>query len=220
MKTQQDRADYPLSLKSVNLAPKTTDEAAEFIRYQVATDTDAWYRQCLVLQRTARGIPALAPTALAASYLVPESERVYNVDDWRRGMVGFCDDPNDANEAGHVFFICGRDDERTVVTASNDVRAPGHVDYVPLEFYRERWGDTLQFAATWLNGYDFSEFNKPPKPTRDYDTVGEWYLDFIDRLKKVRHHKKQKPGTDRVVRLLTRDIDRMENHYRRLTDGE
>lgn len=214
MRTKQDGLDLPVNLSGEipKMAPQDSEAAARYLRLQHTTESDDWFRKCLVLQRTARGIPALAPSAIAAAALTPESERVYLIDDLRRGMVGYCDDPYDSNASGHIFYILGRDKENRILTWSNDVKGTGKVDVVYLDFYKARWGDTFQFGATWLNGYDFSDFNKPAEPVKHFSSLGDRYLSAIDDLKKIRVDK-EKRNNKQLVRVLTRDIDRMEKHY-------
>lgn len=213
-KISQTEIDLPNFKAITKLAPRNTEEAAAYLRRLHETDNRNYLRRCLVVQREARGIPALMPTALAAAHLTPESERIYDVKDWRRGMVGYCDDPNDSNTAAHIFYIIGRNKSDQILTWSNDVKDPGAIDLVRLNFYKERWGDDTMFAATWLNGYDFSDFNKPPKPEKDFNTLGDRYADAIEQLIKIRDDK-YKRGANRVVRALSRDIERMEKHLER-----
>jgi len=166
--------------------------------------------QCLILQRSARGIPPLAPTAYSASLMVPDSERVRAVTRLRQGMIGFS---KGANPAGHIFLILGRrkgfelDDPDGVITESNDV-VPGQlgrIGIVPLSFYHDVWGHHFQFGATWLNGYDFADFNKPPKAV--HPKLGDNYRHAISDVKKaLAMHK----GKDKKLdAALERDIERM-----------
>lgn len=213
MKSKQDALDLPdLRASSDRLAPKDGEEAAAYLRNQHTSGID-WFRKCLILQRSARFIPAMYPTAVAAQEATPESERVYKIKDLRRGMVAFCDDPNDSNSAGHIFFIAGRHNDE-ILTWSNDVKRTGGVDIVPLSFYTTHWGDKFQFGATFLNGYDFSDFNKPARPVKNFNTLGDRYEDAIDTLKGIRKDK-EKRGADKMVRVLTRDIERMQHHLER-----
>lgn len=210
-KIKQTEIDLPNFKAITKLAPRNTEESAAYLRRLHETDNRNYFRRCLVVQREARGIPALAPTALAAALMTPESERVYDIKDWRRGMVGYCDDPNDSNAAGHIFFIVGRTKSNHIITWSNDVKDSGAIDLVRLNFYKERWGDDTMFAATWLNGYDFLDFNKAPEPVKNFNTLGDRYADAIDQLKAIRKIK-ERQGANRIVRVLTRDINRMQEH--------
>lgn len=216
MKTQQSELDLPFNLRAVDskIAPGSSADAAQFMQLQHKTGSRDWFRKCLILQRSGRKIPAVAPTAIAAAHLVPESERVYKVKDFRHGMVAFSDDPFDSNTAGHVYYICGRNKDDVILTWSNDVKVSGGVDCVPLSFYQDHWGDKLLFAATNLNGYDFSDFNKPAVPINRYEHLGDRYLAAIDDLKKIRRDK-HSHDADRMFKILTRDIDRMEAHYKK-----
>lgn len=193
------------------IAPNKTDQAGLFIREQIRSDTHAWFRKCLVLQRTARGIPAVFPTALSAALATPKTERVLDRNNWRRGMVAFSYDPKIPGTAGHVFFIVGRLDGQ-IITGTNDAKSPGAVDFVPLSFYEDVWGHKIQFAATMLNGYDFSDFNKPPVQVLE-GTLGDNYTKSIDILKKIRAQKREKLGADHpLVLALDNDISRMTKH--------
>lgn len=194
------------------LALKNTEQAAAFIRKQVDTNSNDWYRLCLQLQRKSRGLPAVYPTALSAANATPKSERIYDEDKWKRGMVGYSYDPRIPGTAGHIFFVTGRRDGK-IMTGTNDAKQSGFVDYVPLNFYRDVWGQRIQFAATWLNGYDFSDFNKPPKPVNP-GSLGEQYKAALDSLKKVRERKRKQHGANHpLVLALNNDIEHMQNTY-------
>lgn len=191
------------------LAPRNTEQAAAFLKDEVISGSHEWERLCLKLQRTARGIPAMYPTALSASMSIPKSERIYNIDDARRGMVGFSYDPRIPGTAGHIFAFTGRH-KGVMITSTNDAKEPGAVDYVPFNFYKEQWGQTFQFAATWLNGYDFSDFNKPPEPVHT-GSLGEQYAESMRILEKVYYQKRRKFGPENALVLaLKRDLNKMK----------
>lgn len=200
---------------STKLAPRNAEQAAAFLKS--AHDGQlVWRRLCLSLQRQARGLPAVYPSALAAAVATPESERVYKVADLRRGMVAYSDDPNDSNTAGHVYFIAGwkgpKSDPSNCLTWTNDALRSGGVDIVPITFYKANWGDGFQFGATWLNGYDFSDFNKPPQATRG--TLGDNYLHAIEDIEKaLRFHRRK--GNTALVNALEKDLDRMKKRLER-----
>jgi hypothetical protein len=165
------------------------------------------------LQRQARGLPAVYPSAISAALATPEKERVHKVSDLRRGMVGYCDDPNDSNPYGHIFFIIGKDKSGRILTWTNDALNVGGVDVVPLDFYQKNWGDTFQFGATWLNGYDFSEFNKPPVETRG--KLGDNYraaLEDIVRLERKHRNKGHTILADKLAKDIAVMRRRLEKH--------
>lgn len=208
-KPSQDREDW--EDQTGPLAPRSGEEAAKFLREQSTDPIKNWARMCLQLQRMARGIPAAAPSALSAAIMTPKSERVLKISDLRRGMVGYCDDPNDSNPFGHIFFVAGRSKNGTILTWTNDAKGAGSVSVVPLSFYSTNWGDSFQFGATWLNGYDFSDFNRPPIPVeKDYEVLGDRYKRVIEDLTKIKNKKKGPLKT-----ALERDINRMQKRLER-----
>lgn len=198
-------------------APRTTQQARAFLK--AAHDGPLkWRALCLRLQREARGLPAVYPSALSAANATPVSERVHKVKDLRAGMVAYSDDPHDSNPYAHIYFIAGwsgsRDDPSNLWTWTNDAKRSGGVDLVPITFYRAFWGDGFMFGATWLNGYDFSEFDKPPVPEPKRAKLGDNYLHAIEDVKKaIRVHEKK--GHVALVRALQRDLNRMQERYDR-----
>lgn len=208
-----EQAMHGLLARTAPVAPAGTDEAAAFLRAQHAGPLQ-WRALCLKLQRSARRLPAVYPSALAAAVATPEDDRVYDVDDLRRGMVAYSDDPNDSNPYGHIYFILGRNEAGQVLTFTNDARRSGGVDIVPLDFYASAWGDRFQFGATSLNGYDLpgiaaaSTPTKPetkPKPKPGRVSIGDNLDHAIDDLESaVRHHRKK--GHTGVVKALLRDL--------------
>jgi hypothetical protein len=182
-----DDSDPFLPRAYQHLAPRTTKQAATWLHDERRAD-HRYYRECLILQREARGIPNLYPTAYAASQGTPRAERIQRVSNLRRGMVGFS---KGTDPSGHVFFILGRrkgfatDDPDGVLTESNDVVAgrTGAIGIVPLSFYHNAWGHTFQFGATYLNGYDFRDPNKAPRLVHSH--LGDNYLHAIQDMKKV-----------------------------------
>lgn len=199
-------------------ATRTAEQAAEFLKAQHARPSQSWRALCLSLQRQARGLPGVYPSALAAAVATPKSERVLKVGDLRRGMVAYSDDPHDSNDFGHIYFIAGwdgpRDDPANLLTWSNDVKRSGGVDLVPITFYRANWGDGFQFGATWLNGFNFAEYDASPKPDPERAQLGDNYRHAINDIRKVlRYHE----GKGHVVlaNRLRRDLQRMVKLYNR-----
>jgi hypothetical protein len=216
-----ETAPEPVGFVSLAASPKiagnSTKEAAHFLTYQRIHNAN-WYRRCLQLQRIARDVPALASTAYTASVMTPANERVPQVAKLRRGMIAYT---KGVDPSGHVFYILGRrpgydqDDPNGVLTESNDVTSTqGHVGIVSLSFYTIQWGHKFQFGATWLNGYDFSDFNAAPKPV--YPSLGKNYEHAIADLKKaLKSHKGDK--NRHTYNLIANDIARMTKRYERLS---
>lgn len=192
------------------LAPRNSSQAAEFLKAQHKGSLK-WRALCLMLQRQARGLPAVYPSALAAQESTPVGERVHKVKDLRRGMVAYSDEINDNNPYGHIYYIAGwkgpKSDANNCMTWTNDMVRMGGVDLVPITAYLSRWGDNFQFGATWLNGYDFSEFDKPPVETRG--SLGTNYFHAMEDIEKsIATHRKK--GHAKLVKALENDLARMK----------
>src|SRR5690349_4041738 len=110
---------YRRRITMSKVAPRSTKEAAAFLR-EAHNGPLVWDGLCLKLQRMARGLPAVYPSAIAAQLATPISERVYRQEDLRRGMVAFSDDPRDSSIFGHIYFIAGRDKNNRILTWTND----------------------------------------------------------------------------------------------------
>lgn len=195
------------------IAPANTKEALHFLHVEDVQNDSSWYRKCLSLQRQARGLPAVYPTAMSAALATPESERVYKKEDLRRGMVAYCYNPDIPGTAGHIFAINGGRKSGGLLTTTNDAEAAGYVSVVPFEFYERVWGHKFQFGATCLNGYDFSDFNKAPEPIHQ-GTLGERYEKAIDDLQRI-ERKKRNNGLDKLADAIHRDIVRMQRKLER-----
>lgn len=201
-------------------APRNGNEAASFLKRQHDTGAN-WRAMCLSLQRNARGLPAVYPSALSAQRATPVSERVNRIADLKRGMVAYSDDPSDSNPWGHIYFIIGRksrkvsrSDPSNILCWSNDVVAgkSGAVGVVALTFFRANWGDGFQFGATWLNGYDFAEFDKAPKPVANRGTLSKNYEHAIEDVERE-IRRIRGTGHPRILELLESDLTRMKQRY-------
>jgi hypothetical protein len=199
---------------SVQIAPRNGQQAADFLRTQHERGSN-WPSLCLSLQRQARGLPGVYPSALSAALATPKSERVTKISGLKRGMVAYCDDPNDSNPYGHIFFIVGWNGPKTsansVLTWSNV--AGGEVEMVRMTHFTEGWGDNFQFGATWLNGYDFADFNAKPKPR--HPKLGDNYMHAIEDIEKALRFHKQK-GHDGIAKMLRHDLERMNRKLKRV----
>ena len=193
------------------LAPKTSAEARAYCKAQDSSNTTKWYRMCLKLQRTARGLPAVYPTAASAQVATPQSERV-GLTGLKPGMIAYT---KGSNPAGHIVLVegwkAGLKNASNLMVWSNDVGSDGKgVAAVPLQQILGGWRHSFQFGATWLNGYDFSEFNKPAVSV--HGTLGKNVEHAIEDLRKaVAFHKKG--GNKDLVAILERDLKMIEATY-------
>jgi hypothetical protein len=201
----------------------TTAEALAFLKREKSNPSRSWLGYCLMLQRMARDLPAVYPSALAAANATPVSERVAKVADLRQGMVAYSDDPHDSNPSGHIYFIAGwangvtksESNADRLFVFTNDAPKSGRVGVVPITYFRSYWGDSFQFGATWLNGYSFPDFDKAAEPV--HPTLGANYQHALDDIRKaIAHH--QKKGDERIVKALQRDLDRMTRKFAKYSD--
>jgi hypothetical protein len=200
-------------------APRNTNEAAAFLRNEHESGSREWKSLCQSLQRQARGVPAVYPSALSSAMHTPASERVHKIADLRRGMVAYSDHPSDSNPFGHVYFIIGRkkgsvpSDPSGILTWTN--LSDGRVGVVPLSYFLNSWGDPFQFGATWINGFNFADFDAPPKPDRP--SLGDTFQHAMEDIRKsIRFHEGK--GHPALVRALKRDLARMEKRWEHWTD--
>lgn len=202
-------------MSTVKIAPRNGKQAAAFMRLQHRTGKK-WPSLCLSLQRQGRGLPGVYPSALSAALATPRSERVTKISGLRNGMVVYCDDPNDSNPYGHIAFVAGWDGAKSNpdnLWCWSNVSG-GAVELVRFTLFTRGWGDNFQFGATWLNGYDFADFNAKPKPR--HPSLGDNYRHAIDDVEKaLAYHKKK--GNKKLVEALENDIVRMRKKLKRFS---
>jgi hypothetical protein len=199
-------------------------------------ETLAWYREngsnppinpdgmCLSMCRRARNIPPKYPSALSAQEATPEEYRFYNLDEVKRGMVMYFDDPADSNPYGHIVTVAGRvkgttdrnDPSKILVWTNSVVR--GELVVVRANYFWKYWGDQFQFAATWLNGEEIDDLQPPePRPPRQFPTVKSTIENITDAINELNsaiiyHESRKHP---RIVMALKRD----RNHLRQVRRG-
>lgn len=178
-------------------SPNNNEETFEWLR-RAKAQNKKYPSLCLKLAREARRIPSMYPSALTAAKATPMSERVQRQDNWRRGMVAFFDAPSDSNPYGHIATLSDR--KGGVWYCYSNVSG-GLVRVVPITLFTESWGDPVQFAATWLNGYDLDLPDKKPskKPPRPKSHVLQELQQDLKRAKDNNNDKRAK--------VLQRDIN-------------
>lgn len=196
------------------MSQRNTPDTLAWLKHQHDIGASNWKSKCLMLQREARGLPSVFPSALAAANATPMSERVYDISKVQQGMVGYADDPNDSNPFGHIYSFRAKIASGWVVW-TNDALGAGRVWCVGYDWFRTHWGDSFKFAATSLNGFDLLLPSKPTlaKPsTHPAPPVGKATLTNLDyaihRLDKaiVWHEKHHHPV---IVRELKKDRARI-----------
>lgn len=191
------------------MTQRNTNDTNLWLRQQHTSGSTQWYRQCLRLTHDARNIGALYPTAISAQHATPLKYRVHKLENVKRGMVAFFDDPNDDNPYGHVVTVQGRHVDGSLFCWSNDVSGAGKVSLVPLQFFPNNWGDSFQFAATWLNGV---ELDMPKAPAK---AVARPNLDdAIASLTKVIENN---ASDTRLVKAMKRDRATLVSHKKKFT---
>lgn len=167
---------------------------------------------CLKVCRTARNIPAKYLTAKQAQDATPAEHRIKKVEDLRKGMVLYFDDPKDSNRSGHIATQIGRvkgfrpkslDD---VLVETNSVKA-GEVVVVRASYFQKHWGDKFQFGATILNGIELDVPGRKSLVER-FNNGGPVY--DLNKLAKAAANGRPKPGE--ILR-------RIEDQIRRLPDN-
>lgn len=169
---------------------------------------------CLMICRLARGLPAMYPSAVAAQEATPDKYRVTRVQDIRKGMVVYYDDPADSNKFGHIVTVVGRvagEDPSalsSLLVRTNSVKS-GQIVVVRGDYFPRYWGDPFKFAATWLNGYAFPEFQEKPEPTPAISGKSANLKEAVRGIKKaIKVH--EKAGHHRLVTVLTRNLRSLE----------
>lgn len=194
---------------------------------QIGFDPDG---MCLAICRTARLIAPKWPSALVAQINTPEQYRVHRIADIKPGMIGFFDDPTDGNPFGHIVTFMARlpdkdpDSLSSLVTRTNSVKSDMIVP-VMADYFGRFWGDSFQFAATYLNGEPFYDMQDKPKPKppkrKNFINVEEAIASIregIDELDDaIKHH--EKAGNDRYVKALKRGRRKMVASLKDLRDS-
>jgi hypothetical protein len=165
---------------------------------------------CMKICRTARNIGPGAASALVSQNMTPPEFRVHQINKIKRGMVGYFDDPNDSNPFGHIVTFVARikdadpDSLSSLLVRTNSV-VSNKLVVVRADFFGKHWGDSFQFAGTWINGVPliFPEEQPPPAPRplltkRGTDRLRE-ILEMYDGL--IEQHQ----DDERLVRALRRD---------------
>lgn len=172
-----------------------------YLRGQAQTGSTRWRGLCLALQRTARGIGPMFPSAISAAHATPQEFRVYDRSKVKRGMVAYFDDPNDSNPYGHIVGVSGWTKNEYLLDWTNDASGPGRVSLVRDTFFPNYWGDKFLFAATWLNGAEL-DMGKPVKPQEPH--LGKRLEHAIEDLNKaIAYHKMHDHPA--LVKALRRD---------------
>lgn len=188
-------------------APVSMGDQFQFLR-DAHDGPPVWRGYCLRLARMAPRLPAVHPSAVAAQQATPRRNRVHDIQDLRRGMVAYFDDPNDSNPYGHIVTVAGwvnqepTDSLDDLLCWSNDAARTGGVDLVRASFFPAAWGDEFQFGATSLNGYDLPGYQAG---VRRHALIGD-ALDQAIRDIRAAMREHRAAGHTRLVNALARDL--------------
>lgn len=197
-------------------------------------ETVQWYRDhettaqigfnpdgmCLAICRTARNIGPKYASAFSAQHATPLKYRVKKAANIKTGMVGFFDDPNDSNPFGHIVTFVGvlKDHDPAVldnhVVRTNSV-VSGQVVVVRADYFSQHWGDSFQFAATWLNGVEIEDLQpKPVAPTpakkkRKGTNLLAALKSIEEGIPEMRRAVHANAGNKRLANALGRDLSKM-----------
>jgi hypothetical protein len=198
---------------------RTTPEVIDWYRShetkaELGFDPDG---MCMKIVRTARGLPAMFPSALASQLATPEKNRIFSAADIRPGMVGYYDDPRDTNPFGHVvtYMAVVKDEDPSVLRSwlcrTNSV-VSGKIVVVRGDYFPRHWGDDFQFASDWLNGEKLPVKASKKKPLGQAESLQK-ALKLID--KSIQHHEKM--GHERLVTALLRDREQLEKTIKKFS---
>lgn len=199
------------------MTQRNTDGALAWYAGHTTTQAIGWNPNgmCMEVCRTARRIGPMYPSALSAQHATPGSKRITKLNNIRRGMVMFFDDPNDNNPFGHIVTVSGRaapvvKSLRDLIVWTNSVKS-GQLVRVRADFFPTHWEDQFQFAATWLNGQDLLI---PAKPGLLAEGRGPRLRHAIDDIKQMIAANKDHP---RLVNALQRDLAELQETLRRFS---
>lgn len=169
---------------------------------------------CMKICRSARGLGAVYPSALASQLATPSNKRVTRLNDIKPGMVMYFDDVRDSNPYGHIVTVQSRATTvkslSDIVVWTNSVKS-GQVVKVKADYFQRYWGDEFQFASAWMNGQDLPLEEKAP-PRLPVDGPG---LLSKGRGPRLRHAIKdleimiefhEERGRTRFAKALRRDL--------------
>jgi len=185
-----------------------TRESIAWLRHQREIGA-SWNQLCLALTRSAREIPPLYPSALAAQLATPMEDRIRGQKNWRRGMVAYFDNATDGNPYGHIATLALRNRNGSWLAWSNIVG--GAIRLVPITLFTRSWGDPAQFAAVSLNGYDLKGFEeqtrvKSRKPTGDA-------LRHAVKTLRTEAEIREKRGFEARAQALRKDIETLRRKH-------
>lgn len=203
------QAGRQLLAAPAKLVGATTPQTFEFLREQERTDAD-WFRLCLGLQRTARGLPAVAPSAIASAGMVPRGERVTKLAQLSRGMAAYWR----VGDFGHIAAVIRRRPGTATQTPidSSDAPASHGVGRVPVEWFAEHWGADFLFGAYSINGFDLRH---PPKVKPGTAELIERLNGAIAALRRADAvaERRDFPGVEAAIEA---DIERMSRRVEQL----
>lgn len=196
------------------MSQRNTPDTLHWLKGQHDSGSTAWRAFCLGLCRSARNLPGVFPSAFAAEQGTPMSDRVFDRDKWQAGMVVFIDDPRDGNPFGHIATLRTRLKNGDWLVWTNDAFVRGGVSCVSVDWFKPHWGDSVQFAATSLNGFDLilprPAQPKHPKPAPKKKATPDNLNYAIHRLEKSRDwHKAHNHPL--YVKRLTQEIQHITN---------
>lgn len=161
---------------------KSSTDAVRAGRAEIGSANAPWYGLCLVFVRTALGIPALYPSAIAA---------------WNGATKRHTG--NGTPPAGAPVFWSSRTFGHIALSVgggrilSSDILRRGHVDEVPIGTIAARWGLTYLGWTEDLNGWPVDVAGRtptppppvaPPKPATPPKEDDMWTPDQADTIEK------------------------------------
>lgn len=134
---------------------RDVDEVMKWARDQIKHPTQDWDHLCLSFCRQAYGVPAFAPSAIAAWGLIPRRQKHAGGKPSqapRGAMLYFA-----GGKYGHVMLAAGKKTNDKAI--SNDYMRKGKIDYCPRTI--PRWG--LRYLG-WSNWTPYGELKVDRQP--------------------------------------------------------
>jgi len=199
---------------------RDTGDALAWLHNQAVDPTQSWYRLCLGLARSARGIDSRYLTAYSAWLHAGGKHALTPASDWHHlpkgAPVFYKGAPFNGTIYGHVATFAGVTQIGPLVW-SNDVLTKGRVNAVHPLWFLTHWGHDLLGWTESLNGVDLN-LDTPEEPPPPVNSVS---LAIVQTAARLDPHRVQggKTGAGKDVLTVERALVRLGYLLESLADG-